>query len=94
MGKQSGFDWKGKLNSLAAPATKKKFTAPMLALEDVYFTWGTLSNAARCAKVVNTLKEYIAVHFRDQATVATRVVEELKAPSFVKRERPVREKKT
>ena len=71
----------GKRN--ATPATKKKFTAPTSGLEDIYFTWDTVSNASRYATVVEKLKEYIAVHFCDQATVDARAMEELKAPTFV-----------
>ena len=63
MGKQSGFNRKGKLDSSVAPATKKKFTATTSGLEDVYFNWSAVSNAARYAKVVDKLKEYVAVHF-------------------------------
>ena len=40
--------------------------------------------------MVNRLKEYVAVHFRDHATVAARAMEELKAPTFVKYDRPIR----
>ena len=67
----------------------KKFTAPMSGLENVYFTWGTVSNIERYAKVVDKLKEYVEVHFCDQTTVAARTMEELKAPVFTKAERPV-----
>ena len=81
---------KKKSEAAAAATTKKKFTAPTSGLEDVYFTWGTVSDAARYAEVVDKLKEYVAVHFRDQATVAARAMEELKPPVFVKSERPVR----
>ena len=49
-----------------------------------------VSNAARYAVVANKLKEYVAVHFRDQATVAARAMEDLKAPFFTETERPVR----
>ena len=56
----------------------------------MYFTWGTVSDAVRHAEVVDKLKEYVAVHFCDQATVATRAIEELKPPVFVKSDRPVR----
>jgi hypothetical protein len=90
MGKRNGFNRKGKSDSSAAPATKKKFTAPTSGLEDVYFTWGTVSDAARYSEVVDKLKEYVAVHFRDQATVAARAMDELKAPTFVKEDRPMR----
>ena len=68
----------------------KKFTAPTSGLEDVYFTWGTVSDAARYTEVVDKLKEYVAVHFRDQATVAAKAMEDLQAPVFTKTERPVR----
>ena len=81
---------KKKPESATATTTKKKFTASTSGLEDVYFTWGTVSDAARYAEVVDKLKEYVAVHFRDQATVAARAMEELKPPVFVKSERPVR----
>ena len=66
---------KKKSEAAAAATTKKKFTAPTSGLEDVYFTWGTVSDAARYAEVVDKLKEYVAVHFCDQATVATRAME-------------------
>ena len=49
-----------------------------------------VSDAARYTEVVDKLKEYVAVHFCDQATVAARAMEELKAPVFTKKERPVR----
>ena len=81
---------KKKLESATATTIKKKFTAPTLGLEDVYFTWGTVSGAARYADVVNKLKEYVAAHFRDQATVAERAMEELTPPVFVKTNRSVR----
>ena len=68
MGKWNGFVQKGTtLNSLGAPATKKKFTAPTLGLEDICFTWAMVSNAARYAEVVDILKDCVAVHFRDEA---------------------------
>ena len=56
MGKQNDFNRKGKLDSLAALATNKKFMAPTSGLEDAYFTWGIVSNAARSTKVVDKLK--------------------------------------
>ena len=74
MKKWNNFNRKGKLYSSASPATKKKCTAPTSGLEDVYFTWGTMSNAARYAEVVNKLKAYVAVHFRDHAAVAARAM--------------------
>ena len=40
--------------------------------------------------MVDKLKEYVAVHFCDQATVAARAMEELKPPVFVKTNCPVR----
>ena len=67
-----------------------RLAPPRRSLEDVYFTWGTVSDAARYAKVIDKLKEYVAVHFWDQATVAARAMEELKPPVFVKSERSVR----
>ena len=84
MGKRNDFGWKGKSNASAAPASKKKFTAPMLGLEDIYFTWGTVRDAARYAEVGDKLKKYVAVHFRDQAKVDAKAMEELNAPAFVK----------
>ena len=83
MRKLTSFNRKGKLNASAAPVSKKRFTALTLGLEDVYFTWGTVSDAARYAKMVDKLKEYFAVHFRDQATLAARAMGELKSPAFV-----------
>ena len=68
----------------------KKFTAPTPGLEDVYFTWGTVSDAVRYNEVVDKLKEYAALHFRNQATVAAKAMEDLRAPVFTKMERPVR----
>ena len=56
----------------------------------MYFTWGTVSDAARYIKVVDKLKEYVAVHIRDQATAAAKAMEELQAPVVTKTERPVR----
>ena len=47
---------KKKSEAAAAATTKKKFTAPTSGLEDVYFTWGTVSDAARYAEVVDKLK--------------------------------------
>ena len=88
MGNQKGFQRKGKLGASAAHVTKT-FTAPTSGLEDVYFTWGKVSDAARYTEVVDKLKEYVAVHFRDQATVAARAMEELKAPIFTKKEHPI-----
>ena len=90
MGKRNGFNRKGELDASAAPATKKKFTAPTSRLEDIYFTWCTVSDAARCTKLIDKLKEYVTVHFQDQATVVARAMEELKAPVFTETERPVR----
>ena len=90
MGKRNGVNWKGNSDASAAPVTKKRFTAPTSGLEDVYLIWGTVSGAVRYTKVVNKLKEYVAVHFWDQATVAARVVEELRASVFVKMEHPLR----
>ena len=90
MGNRDRFNRKKKSEYATASTTKKKFTAPTLGLEDVYFTWGTVSDAARYTKVVAKLKEYVAVHFRDQATVAVRAMEELKPPVFVKSNCPVR----
>ena len=83
------FERKPKSGASAAPVTKK-FTAPTSGLEDVYFTWGTVSDAARCTEVVDKLKEYVMVNFHDQATVAAKAMKDLKAPVFAKMERPVR----
>ena len=80
---------KKKSEAAAAATTKKKFTAPTSGLEDVYFTWGTVSDAARFAKMVKKLKEYIAVYFQDQAIVAAKATEKIKAPAFVKTDRPI-----
>ena len=89
MGNRRTFERKLKPGASAAPVTKT-FTAPASGLEDVYFTWGTVSDAARYTKVVDKLKEYVAVHFRDQATVVAKAMEDLRAPVFVKAARPVR----
>ena len=89
MGKRDRFNRKGKLESAAAPTTKKKFMTPTSGLEDVYFNWGTVSNAARYTEVVDKLKEYVAVQFRGQATVAARAMEELKPPVFEEADCPV-----
>ena len=90
MGKRNRFNRKGKSDSLVALTTKKKFRAPALILENVYFTWGTVSDAVRYAKVVDKLKESVAVHFHNQATVAARELRELQAPPvFVKTDRPI-----
>ena len=48
-----------------------------------------MSDAARYTEVVDKLKEYVAVHFCDQATVAAKAMEDLKAPVFTKMECPV-----
>ena len=69
--------------------TKKKFAAPTSGLEDVYFTWGMVIDAAKYTEVVDKLKEYTAVHFCNQPMVAARAVEELKTPVFTKTERLV-----
>ena len=55
----------------------------------MYFTWGIVSIAARYAAVIDKLKEYVALHFRVQATVAAWEMEELKAPTCVKSDRPI-----
>ena len=47
---------------------QEKFRAPMLGPADIYFNSGTVSDAARYAEVFDQLKEYTAVHLRDQAT--------------------------
>ena len=78
------------MDASAAHATKKNFTTPTSGLEDVYFTWGILSDAARYAKVVGKLKEYASVHFRDQIKVVARAMGKLKAPGVVKLVCPVR----
>ena len=39
--------------------------------------------------MVDKLKEYVAVHFRDQVAVTAREMEELKAPTCVKSDRPI-----
>ena len=83
MGNRRGFKWKEKLGASAAHLTKT-FTAPTSGLEDVYFTWGTESNTTMFAEVIGKLEEYVAIHFRDQAMMATRAMEELKVPVFVK----------
>ena len=89
MGPRRTFERKSKPGASAARVAKK-FKAPTSGLEDVYFTWGTVSDAERYTEVVDKLKEYVAVHFCDQATVAARAMEELKPPVFVKTDRPVR----
>ena len=53
-------------------------------------TWGTVSDAARYAEVVNKLKEYVAVHSWDQTTMAARAIEKLEVPTCVKSDRPLR----
>ena len=40
--------------------------------------------------MVDKLKAYVAVGFHDQATVAARAMEEIKAPTFVNTDSPVR----
>ena len=64
---------------LLQPATKGKCTSRASGLEDVLFTWGTVSDAVKHADVIDKLKETVTVHFQDQVTVATRVVKEPKA---------------
>ena len=91
MGKRNSFNQKGKLDSLVAPVAKEKFMTPTLGLEqDVYFTWGAVSDATRYSKLVNKLKDCVAVHFWYQSTVAVRAMGGLKAPTFVKFDCPVR----
>ena len=58
-------------------------------LKDVYFTWGTASSNVRYAKVIDKLKECVAVRFRDQVTVAARAMEECKVPVLTKGGHPV-----
>ena len=53
MGKRNGFNQKGKLDASAATASTKKFTTPVLGLENVYFTLGTVSEAVRYIEVIN-----------------------------------------
>ena len=77
------------MDALEAPAAKKRLTAPKLGLEVIYFTWGTVSNTVRYAKVNDKLKDHVVVHFWDQASVAASVMEEFKAPVFTKTDRPV-----
>ena len=89
MGKRNGFNRKGNSDSSVSAATKNKFMAPMLGREDIYFTQGTVSNAARYAEVVDKLRKYVAVDFSNQATVVARAMEDLKAPTFVKSDRPI-----
>ena len=62
MGNQRVFERNGKSGAFADHVTKR-FAVPTLGLEDVYFTWGTVSDAARYIEVVDKLKEYVAVHF-------------------------------
>ena len=84
-----GFERKRKLSASAAHMTKE-FKEPMSGLEEVYFTWGMVSNAAMHTKAVDKLKAYVAVHFFFiQAMVATRVMGDLKDPVFAKKECPV-----
>ena len=52
--------------------------------------YGERRDAAKYTNVVDKLKEYVAVHFRDQTTVAVRATEELKSSAFVKLVCPVR----
>ena len=47
---------------------------PTPRLEDVYFTWDTVSNTARYAKVVDKLKVYGIVHSWDQVTLGERAM--------------------
>ena len=54
------------------------------------FPQHTVSNDARYTEVVDKLKEYVVVHSCNQATVVTQAMEDLRAPVFTKRERPVR----
>ena len=78
------------MGASTTPASKKKVTIPMLGLEEVYFTLGTLSNATRYTTVVDNSNYVVALYFWDQVTVTARAVEELKAPAFVKLVCPVR----
>jgi hypothetical protein len=55
MRKQNDVNQKGKLDALAAPATKKKY-APTPGLEDVFFIWRTVSNGMEYAKADDKLK--------------------------------------
>ena len=54
----------GKLDVLAAPATKEKLMGPTLGLGNIYFTLGKMSNATRYTGVINKLKEHITFHFK------------------------------
>ena len=69
---------------MAALITKKRFTALTSGLGELYFTWGTTTDAAGYTKGVDKLKECIAVHFQDQVTVAARTMDKLKASIFTK----------
>ena len=90
MGNRRGFDQKKENLGASAAHVTKTFTAPTSGLEDVYFTWDTVINIARYTKVIDKLKEYVVVHFQDQAMGVVKAIEELKSPVFTKKERPVR----
>ena len=61
MVKRSGFQRKGKFGALAAHVTNN-LTAQTSGIETVYFTWGMMSDAVRYTKVVDKLKEYVALY--------------------------------
>ena len=56
MGNCDRFNRKKKSESATAPTTKNKVMAPTLGLEDVYFTWGTVNDAARYAAGIDKVK--------------------------------------
>ena len=74
MEKWRDFNQKGEIGLLDGFRYEEEGYAHTLVLEDEYFTWDTMSDAATYAKVVNKLKEYVAVNFQDEATVATRAM--------------------
>ena len=61
-------------------ATTKKFTAPTSGLEDVYFTWGTASGAAKFEDTVSQMARQVGTQPWRLSSVASKAMSTIEAP--------------
>ena len=70
--------------------TTRKFTAPTLELEDVYFTWGTAKDATKFEDMASQLARHVGTRSWPHSLVAWRGMSTIETPMFEEPERPVR----
>ena len=75
----------------AAAASTKKFTAPTLGLEDVFFSCGTAKDAAKFEETVSALARHVGTQPWKHSSLASKAMSSLLKPVIAEPGRPVRE---